>query len=105
MSISNIMHPNSDHIFTGNFTSGGDINLTKATDVNFNSVNPITFNINSVPVFTIDETGASHVVEADYTVDSLFVESTTDATTATDANSSIHTMGGIACEKSLYCGT
>src|SRR3989304_663663 len=94
MSISNIMHPNGDHIFSGQYTTSGDFNFTKATGVNINSVNPITFNINSVPVFTIDETGASHVVEADYTVDSLLVESTTDATSSTDANASIHTMGG-----------
>src|SRR3972149_1185684 len=95
MSISNIMHPNGDHIFSGQYTTSGDFNFTKATGVN----------INSVPVFTIDETGASHVVEADYTVDSLLVESTTDATTATDANASVHVKGGVACEKSIYAGT
>jgi len=66
---------------------------------------PIDFQVGGTSVFTIDSTGATHNVSQDLTTSELHVDGTADATSATDTDASVHTLGGLAVEKAVHVGT
>lgn len=78
---------------------GGENNVV------LSSSKPIDFQVAGSSVFTIDSTGATHNVSQDLTTSELHVDGTADATSATDADASIHTLGGVAVEKAVHIGT